>query len=633
MVMTWGGLRGAVGLALAIQVHNGRAPDKDGNYMISQGEADRVLFFVSGVAFLTMIVNATTAPALVRKLGITALPAAKRRLMKLLYQRLLYWSVDKANPEAVTRSLRAMMNEVEEHLELDSCDGPAKPTIRHRIRKRSNTIQNGMMLAEKSWMSQPNNELVSEHKMSAQFHEARKEEDLRLLPDLPEQSLLGKTAHMYELLEKSVVDPKIAKAVNTVFCNIVCHDYWKQIDDGNLRPGAPETDALLTSTRQAVSPLTVDLRDLDCLCQGTDLYRCNSGVGVSKVHPEVRLPSNEDLGSWELGGAEAATNGVCYRIMHSRLFVSFIFVVIVLNSLHVGLEEAVRKEDDNHPIWLVLEVIFTSIFVVEFVLKFIVLRLKYFLSAWNCFDFLLVVLGVGGLIIDTQVTAAADTARILRISRIFRVLRFLRIFRIFHAKMSNDKDVSEDTAKHMQRLTMLVSFIHAHINAEILMVKYFGGGNGKIDDENEKEIARCIVQSQVAVYKAIELAIVEVNALPEGIMRELKWVQQRKAITESLEKFVMSAYSDGAISAREADSILAPLAHQITKCMAALDNTYEGIVVKGLVTGPKQRRVSMFDAGLEAEDALSPTGEASDDIRVEDASPPPAPQEVSPTLK
>merc|ERR1719183_379322 len=68
-VMTWGGLRGAVGLALAIQVYNDRAPHVDTDVpQIRVADGRRVLFYVGGVALLTTIINATTCPKLVNYL-------------------------------------------------------------------------------------------------------------------------------------------------------------------------------------------------------------------------------------------------------------------------------------------------------------------------------------------------------------------------------------------------------------------------------------------------------------------------------------------------------------------------------------------------------------------------------------
>ena len=61
-VITWGGLRGAVGLALAIQVYRDRAPKVDGGMAISQEEGEHDLSFVAGVAFLTTVVKSMRPP-------------------------------------------------------------------------------------------------------------------------------------------------------------------------------------------------------------------------------------------------------------------------------------------------------------------------------------------------------------------------------------------------------------------------------------------------------------------------------------------------------------------------------------------------------------------------------------------
>merc|ERR1719387_303536 len=112
--MTWGGLRGAVGLALAIQVTVDRA---DGQ--LSNKEADRVLFFVGGIAALTLVINATTCPRVVNNLGVTQLPATKRRLLFMLRRRLLEVSHDAEYPPAVKRALKDMLDELEEQIKAE----------------------------------------------------------------------------------------------------------------------------------------------------------------------------------------------------------------------------------------------------------------------------------------------------------------------------------------------------------------------------------------------------------------------------------------------------------------------------------------------------------------------------------
>jgi NhaP-type Na+/H+ or K+/H+ antiporter len=107
-LMTWGGLRGAVGLALAIQVNTDRA-----NERIAKKDGERLLFFVSGIAFLTTMINATTAPSVVEKLGITALPQARLELLRMFNVQLFAWSKDTDYPAEVIESLCEMMEEAE----------------------------------------------------------------------------------------------------------------------------------------------------------------------------------------------------------------------------------------------------------------------------------------------------------------------------------------------------------------------------------------------------------------------------------------------------------------------------------------------------------------------------------------
>ena len=66
IVCAWGGLRGPVGLALAIQM----------NEELPLNEGARVLFMIGGIALLTLVVNGLTSARLMRYLGLTRTPAA-----------------------------------------------------------------------------------------------------------------------------------------------------------------------------------------------------------------------------------------------------------------------------------------------------------------------------------------------------------------------------------------------------------------------------------------------------------------------------------------------------------------------------------------------------------------------------
>eukprot|EP00747_Dinoflagellata_sp_TGD_P109736 gnl/TRDRNA2_/TRDRNA2_170773_c1_seq5.p1 gnl/TRDRNA2_/TRDRNA2_170773_c1~~gnl/TRDRNA2_/TRDRNA2_170773_c1_seq5.p1 ORF type:complete len:119 (-),score=23.43 gnl/TRDRNA2_/TRDRNA2_170773_c1_seq5:64-420(-) len=106
-------------------------------------------------------------------------------------------------------------------------------------------------------------------------------------------------------------------------------------------------------------------------------------------------------------------------------------------------------------------------------------------------------------------------------------------------------------------------------------------------------MARCVIQSQFFVYKALTLAVGEARQMETDLLKELKWSYETKAITEKLEAFVMSAHEDGAISAKEAHSILHPMHHQIAECLQNIQDLHEGIV-----RGPDNNRYSQAMEGM-----------------------------------
>ena len=76
LVMGWGGLRGAVGLALALSLQNSPA--------VEHKLGVRIVFHVGGMAFLTLAVNGTTVAPLLRYLGMTAPSESSERLFELM---------------------------------------------------------------------------------------------------------------------------------------------------------------------------------------------------------------------------------------------------------------------------------------------------------------------------------------------------------------------------------------------------------------------------------------------------------------------------------------------------------------------------------------------------------------------
>jgi voltage-gated sodium channel len=117
-------------------------------------------------------------------------------------------------------------------------------------------------------------------------------------------------------------------------------------------------------------------------------------------------------------------------IMGKRLFLNdrFIILIILLNSAII-LIEGFRFDFADNVGLVVLDHIFTIIFVIELIVKVKVYGVKgYFNSNWNKFDFILVVLALpslASLFLDTSVTDL-DFLLALRILRIFKFFRFIR---------------------------------------------------------------------------------------------------------------------------------------------------------------------------------------------------------------
>ena len=70
--VVWGGLHGAVGLALAMNVQAQLNSDRR--------TGDLVLFHVAAVSFLSMIINGTTARYVLQALGLVKTPGARLKL-------------------------------------------------------------------------------------------------------------------------------------------------------------------------------------------------------------------------------------------------------------------------------------------------------------------------------------------------------------------------------------------------------------------------------------------------------------------------------------------------------------------------------------------------------------------------
>jgi len=117
------------------------------------------------------------------------------------------------------------------------------------------------------------------------------------------------------------------------------------------------------------------------------------------------------------------------------------------------------------------------------------------------------------------------------------------------------------------------SFVRAHMQSQELMIKYYSNGNSPLDNV---ELARCLLQSFVAAHRAI-FALLNERKLNERLCKGVHDVTFRKHIIEHLKHFIHEAVECGAITAKNAASLLHPLYHEVSECIAYVNLRFEGI--------------------------------------------------------
>jgi len=113
------------------------------------------------------------------------------------------------------------------------------------------------------------------------------------------------------------------------------------------------------------------------------------------------------------------------NIVDSKVFQNTMLVVIIINSIILGLQTSSSINDSIGQILSVLDSVCLGIFVIEMLLKMIAYKFfGYFRSGWNWFDFIIIVTSIlSGL-------AVLSSIRILRVFRVFRSLKGLRGFKM-----------------------------------------------------------------------------------------------------------------------------------------------------------------------------------------------------------
>ena len=149
------------------------------------------------------------------------------------------------------------------------------------------------------------------------------------------------------------------------------------------------------------------------------------------------------------------------RIVHSKWFEGFIFTVIILNAIVLGLETYGSIVDRYGDTLYLLNEIFLGIFIVEILLRISAYGSRpwnYFRSGWNVFDFVVV--------FAVFIPGVRENATLLRLVRLLRVVRVVSVLPDLRVLISGMLRAIPPIAS-MAALTLLLIFIYGMVGWKI----------------------------------------------------------------------------------------------------------------------------------------------------------------------
>ncbi|XP_065060331.1 sodium channel protein 1 brain-like isoform X2 [Rhopilema esculentum] len=117
-----------------------------------------------------------------------------------------------------------------------------------------------------------------------------------------------------------------------------------------------------------------------------------------------------------------------FDFIQSVKFETFIMVLILLNMFLMMISHD-EQPDSITTALRYCNIGFTVLFVLEAVLKILALQAQYFRSAWNVFDFIVLVLSIAGIVLEFLNVNLMVTPNVLRVMRVLRIGRLLRYFK------------------------------------------------------------------------------------------------------------------------------------------------------------------------------------------------------------
>lgn len=419
VIMTWGGLRGAVGLALALVVENLAGDDVIGS---------KFLFHTSGIVVLTLVINATTIQTLLRILGMSDISIPKRLAMAGAVRRI---------HEGQNRTLNMLKSDrfladADWDIATAACEISDPYSA---LSDDENAPADELTLGERKSICPGCKAMVPNEPSPREFADMMEEARLRMLK---------------------------AEKIS----------YWKQFEHGML---AREALRLLVQHAEVAA----DEKDQFILVDDLKKSWQVKGIYPWLKHKLEDLISEKKIAAIPM--PKYKLGKLMYKICHHMAFEVTINIAIVLNIVPIIMEFVVQDKMSSvsttdapgstmssEPSTLqkiedalrISNYVFFVIYAIEAIVKILGLGRHYIVSHWNKFDaFILVVALVDIIIAETllkgSITINLSSIKVVKLFRLLRGLRMLRLTKalipklilVVNGKINNQLSLGYDVGK------------------------------------------------------------------------------------------------------------------------------------------------------------------------------------------
>eukprot|EP00116_Pleurobrachia_bachei_P000825 sb/3461087/ len=384
-VLMWGALRGAVSLALALQVNH--------NSGFCQAMRDKILFFVSGIVVLTLLVNSTTFNKILSLLG--------------------FCHVSKAKKVAVDSAAHLIRDSMTKELNFLRQDDEHTDTHWDEVKRICfiDPIYN----TDKG-VKENRNEIEKLH------------EEVTACTNCDQQVPVPLTkVELSEFYDES--RNRIFKAFKI--------SLWKQFDSGLLPKPALRFLSDACDQTLDIPDKFIELKDIEYTWK---IGRVLAWVKRKLEHyqhgrKEADYPCPNNINQYKV-----------YQLVRSSvfeiiiMFLIFINVAVVMVELSISGEkcedvvvngEVVRKVKSISQAFGITNFCFLAVFIFEMILKLIGQRKYYFYNKWNLIDFAIIIISIADSLSDvltscSNVNFSFNVFRVIRIVRLFRCVRLIK---------------------------------------------------------------------------------------------------------------------------------------------------------------------------------------------------------------